>query len=43
MSKSTKEAERQSNRDKFPEIAKFVDECRKVFGNVKVIKLEVKR
>lgn len=33
--------DRQSNRDKYPEIAAFVDHCREVFGQqVRVISLE---
>lgn len=38
-----RENKRQSNREKYPEIAKVVDQFRKAFGDqVKVIGLEVK-
>lgn len=35
---------RQQNRDKHPDLAKFIDECRKYFGNqVKVIELKERK
>ena len=39
----TKGAEIASNREKYPEIALFVDMLREVFGEVRVIKIVEKR
>jgi len=37
---SSKEKERANNREKYPEIAAFVDECRRVFGEgVRVVSI----
>lgn len=32
-------SDKQSNRERFPDIAKFVDELREIFGEVKVVEL----
>lgn len=32
-------SDKQSNRERYPDIAKFVDELREVFGEVKVVEL----
>lgn len=37
---TAREEQRRKLRAEYPDIAAFVDECRKYFGNVKVIKLE---
>lgn len=38
-----KPAKRESNRQKYPEIAAFVDRLREVFGEVKVVKITGRR
>ena len=34
--------ERQKNRERYPEVAAFVDDCRRYFGETRVVKLEPK-